>query len=57
MLENLMQGRPGNLYFSRHVKGNGKESFAAACGVGMDVVAPDGIGMTEALMQIRGGDP
>lgn len=31
MLETLMEGAPSNLYYSRHVKGSGKESFAAAC--------------------------
>jgi len=36
ILRNLMQECPGNLYFSRHVKGNGKEAFAAACGAGME---------------------
>jgi len=36
MLEALMQNAPNNLYYSRHIKGNGKESFAAACEAGME---------------------
>ena len=35
-LEELMKDNPRNLYFSRHIKGNGKESFAAACEAGME---------------------
>ncbi|HHT94741.1 MAG TPA: DNA ligase D, partial [Clostridiaceae bacterium] len=35
-LENLMRDSPGNLYYSRHVKGNGKASFIAACESGME---------------------
>lgn len=35
-LEALMKNAPKNLYYSRHVKGNGKESFAAACEAGME---------------------
>lgn len=31
MLETLLEIAPSNLYYSRHVKGSGKESFAAAC--------------------------
>lgn len=31
MLEALMKDAPGNLYYSRHVTGNGKASFLAAC--------------------------
>lgn len=31
LLETLMQGAPPNLYYSRHIEGNGKESFGAAC--------------------------
>ncbi|HML45547.1 MAG TPA: DNA ligase D [Clostridia bacterium] len=30
-LEALMKNAPPNLYYSRHVRGNGKASFAAAC--------------------------
>ena len=36
MLEALMKNVPKNLYYSRHVRGNGKESFAAACEAGME---------------------
>ena len=35
-LEALMKDSPKNLWYSRHVKGNGKESFAAACSLGME---------------------
>ncbi|MEL7609782.1 MAG: DNA ligase D [Bacillota bacterium] len=35
-LQPLMQGAPKNLYFSRHVAGNGKESFKAACEAGLE---------------------
>lgn len=31
ILENLLKDAPGNLYYSRYVKGNGEESFSAAC--------------------------
>jgi bifunctional non-homologous end joining protein LigD len=30
-LEALMKAAPKNLYYSQHVRGNGKESFSAAC--------------------------
>ncbi len=35
-LEALMINAPKNLYYSRHVRGFGKESFAAACEAGME---------------------
>lgn len=35
-LRSLMQDAPGNLYYSRHVKGHGKASFDAACRAGME---------------------
>lgn len=35
-LETLIKDAPKNLYYSRHVRGNGKESFAAACEAGME---------------------
>jgi bifunctional non-homologous end joining protein LigD len=35
-LEALMKDAPKSLYYSRHVKGNGKESFIAACEAGME---------------------
>lgn len=35
-LEQLMKGAPENLWYSRHVAGNGEESFAAACKLGME---------------------
>ncbi|KPU43238.1 hypothetical protein OXPF_32520 [Oxobacter pfennigii] len=36
MLENLMKDAPKNLYYSRYVRGKGKESFTAACEAGME---------------------
>ncbi|NLX63852.1 MAG: DNA ligase D [Clostridiaceae bacterium] len=36
ILEELMKDAPGNLYYSRHVKGNGKVCFIAACDAGME---------------------
>ncbi len=36
MLEDLMKDAPNNLYYSRHIRGNGKKSFAAACDSGME---------------------
>ncbi|WP_312369522.1 DNA ligase D, partial [Lachnoclostridium sp.] len=36
MLETLMKDAPKNLYYSRYVKGIGKESFAVACEAGME---------------------
>ncbi len=35
-LENLMSDAPNNLIYSRHVEGNGKESFTAACDAGLE---------------------
>ncbi|WP_168120425.1 DNA ligase D [Paenibacillus sp. HB172176] len=35
-LEALMKNAPRSLYFSRHIRGSGKESFAAACKAGME---------------------
>lgn len=35
-LETLMLDAPKNLWYSRHVRGNGQESFAAACELGME---------------------
>lgn len=35
-LEKLLQNAPGNLYYSRHIAGNGKESFEAACAGNME---------------------
>ena len=35
-LEALMKDAPKNLWYSRHVAGGGKESFAAACKLGME---------------------
>lgn len=45
-LENIMKDAPKNLYYSRFVKGHGKESFTAACEAGMEGVVgkkPDSI--------------
>ncbi|MDU6264072.1 MAG: DNA ligase D [Anaerocolumna aminovalerica] len=36
MLETLMKDAPKNLYYSRYVRGIGKESFAVACDAGME---------------------
>lgn len=36
ILEELLKDAPKNLYFSRHVRAKGKESFAAACEAGME---------------------
>jgi len=36
MLETLMKNAPENLYYSRYVRGNGKESFAVACEASME---------------------
>lgn len=35
-LEALLKDAPENLYYSRHVSGNGRESFAAACAAGLE---------------------
>ncbi len=35
-LEELMNNAPKNLYYSRHIKGSGKESLAVACESGME---------------------
>ncbi|MDX9871053.1 MAG: DNA ligase D [Clostridia bacterium] len=37
-LEALLKDGPGNLHYSRHVRGNGKESLAAACKAGLEGV-------------------
>lgn len=45
-LENLLKDAPKNLYYSRHIKGQGKESFAAACEAGMEGIVgkkPDSV--------------
>ncbi len=36
MLESLMKDAPKSLYYSRFVRGHGKESFAVACETGME---------------------
>ncbi|WP_313340285.1 DNA ligase D [Sedimentibacter sp.] len=36
MLESIMKDAPQNLYYSRYIRGHGKESFAAACEAGME---------------------
>lgn len=35
-LEDLMKNAPKNLYYSRHIKGKGKESFSIACKANME---------------------
>lgn len=36
ILEALMRNAPKNLYYSRYIKGNGKQSFAVACELDME---------------------
>ncbi len=36
ILEALMKDAPDNLYYSRYIRGNGQESFDAACKTGME---------------------
>lgn len=36
MLDTLMKDAPNNLYYSRYVRGNGKESFSVACEASME---------------------
>ena len=36
MLETLMKDAPKNLYYSRYVRGKGKQSFAVVCDAGME---------------------
>ena len=36
LLETLLKGCPNNLYYSQHVEGQGKESFFAACNIGLE---------------------
>lgn len=36
ILKDLMQTAPGNLHYSQHVKGNGKECINVACKLGME---------------------
>lgn len=36
ILETLMENAPKNLYYSRYVRGNAKESFVVACEAGME---------------------
>ncbi len=38
LLEALMKDAPKNLHYSRHSMGSGSESFAAACGLGLEGV-------------------
>jgi len=35
-LEQLLEHAPSNLYYSRHIQGNGQESFNVACQTGME---------------------
>lgn len=50
ILKKLLQGAPGNIQFSAHVEGNGKEAFAAACEMGLE-----GIVGKKAGSPYRGG--
>ncbi len=45
-LEALMKDSPKNLFYSKHIRGNGKESFKAACEAGMEGIVgkkPDSV--------------
>lgn len=44
ILSNLMKDAPSNLYYSRYIKGKGKESFAAANETGMEGIVGKKIG-------------
>ena len=54
ILEEMMKDAPENLYYSRHIKGNGKESFIAACEAGMEGII--GKKLDSAYSGIRNGD-
>ncbi len=54
MLETLMKDAPKNLYYSRYVRGNGTESFAAACEAGMEGIV--GKKADSIYSGIRNGD-
>jgi bifunctional non-homologous end joining protein LigD len=53
-LEALLQDAPQNLHYSRHVRGNGKESFRAACEAGMEGIV--GKKADSAYSGTRNGD-
>lgn len=53
-LEHLMENGPSNLYYSRHVKGNGNESFAVACQTGMEGII--GKKATSQYSGLKNGD-
>lgn len=53
-LESLMRDAPNNLIYSRHVRGNGKECFAAACEAGMEGIVGKKAG--SAYSGTRNGD-
>lgn len=54
MLEALMENAPKGLYYSRYVRGNGKESFAAAYEAGMEGIV--GKKADSVYSGIRNGD-
>lgn len=54
LLENLMKGAPKNLYYSKSVKGNGEESFDAACKYGLEGII--GKRADSAYSGMRNGD-
>lgn len=54
MLETLMKDAPKSLYYSRYVRGNGKESFTAACEAGMEGIV--GKKADSVYSGIRNGD-
>lgn len=53
-LETLLKNAPANLYYSRHVIGNGKASFDAACKAGMEGII--GKKIDSLYSGDRGGD-
>lgn len=53
-LEALFKDAPKNLYYSRHVTGHGRESFAAACEAGMEGIV--GKKADSAYSGTRNGD-
>ncbi|HWS30135.1 MAG TPA: DNA ligase D [Clostridia bacterium] len=53
-LEALMKDTPKSLHYSQHVRGSGKESFAAACGLGLEGIV--GKKADSAYSGTRNGD-
>jgi len=53
-LEALLEDAPKNLYYSRHIRGKGQESFSAACEAGMEGIV--GKKADSAYSGARNGD-